>query len=322
MLSRPIRPIRPIRLTRFIHPMDPISPILLTMTILEQALIPKSPSKRSEDGIVVTTDFVAVIDGSTSKSSRRCHRDFSFRRRSNGELAMHIVTSFVRKMQKDFSCHQFCVGVTSAVRRRYKKDQLSHLAQHPEDRLAASVVVFSRLRRELWLIGDCQALLIPVDILRRSSVFRESSLSEPYCKPIFLDNPKPCEQELAERRAAIIKSSPQPWDHFRADDTARKAIIPRMLETMQQQNNGYSVVDGFPVDERHVRVVPLDFCPWEVVLATDGYPFLCPTLAESEEKLAFQLVNDPLNIGEFKATKSFVEGNNSFDDRAYIRFTV
>ena len=276
----------------------------------------------------MTADFVAVIDGSTSKSTRRCHRDFSLRRRSNGELAMHIVTSFIRKMPKDVSCHQFCMGVSAAVRRRYKKDMLPHLAQHPEDRLTASVVIFSRLRRELWLIGDCQALLVPVEtsgFSGLSGISRTSgttNFSEASSKPVFLDNPKPFEQELAERRAAIIKSSPQPWNHFRTDDTARKAIIPRMLETMQQQNNGYSVVDGFPVDERHVRVVPLDFRPWEVVLASDGYPFLCPTLAESEEKLAFQLANDPLNIGDFKATKAFVEGNNSFDDRAYIRFTV
>jgi len=127
---------------------------------------------------------------------------------------------------------------------------------------------------------------------------------------------------LAERRAAIIKASPQPWEHFLEDDTARKAIIPRMLETMQQQNKTYSVIDGFPVAEKHVRIISLGFQPWELVLASDGYPFLCPTLAESEERLAEQHRNDPLNIGIFKATKAFAAGFNSFDDRAYIRFTV
>ena len=123
-------------------------------------------------------------------------------------------------------------------------------------------------------------------------------------------------------RAEIIKCSPKPWEHYLRDDTARDAIIPRMLETMQQQNNGYSVIDGFPVDEAHVKVVTLDFQPWEIVLASDGYPFLYPTLAQSEQRLAWQRENDPLNIGEFKATKAFAEGNNSFDDRAYIRFAV
>ena len=276
------------------------------MQVIEQNLVPKNPSKRCEDGIVVTGDFVAVIDGSTSKSRRRCHRDWSLRRHSNGELAMLTVAAFIKKMQKDTSFRQFCQGITAAICRRYIRDLLPHLAGHPEDRLTASCVVFSRLRREVWMVGDCQALLIPAS----------------GAAPMFLDNPKPSEQELAERRAAIIMASPQPWDHFRENDTAREAIIPRMLETMKQQNNGYSVLDGFPVDERHARLIPLDFQPWQVVLASDGYPFLCPTLAESEERLARQLADDPLNIGDFKATKAFAEGNNSFDDRAYIRFNI
>jgi hypothetical protein len=45
-------------------------------------------------------------------------------------------------------------------------------------------------------------------------------------------------------------------------------------------------------------------------------------LAESEQKLDEQRRNDPLNIHTFKATKAFVEGNNSFDDRTYVRFSV
>ena len=150
------------------------------------------------------------------------------------------------------------------------------------------------------MIGDCQCII----------------------GDTLYDNPKPYEQELAEKRAAIIKASPQPWDHFLDNDTARAAIIPRMLETMRQQNKTYAVIDGFPVDERHVRILTLDFQPWEIVLASDGYPFLEPTLEASEAKLASQRATDPLNIGKFKATKAFVRGNNSFDDRSYIRFLV
>jgi glycerophosphoryl diester phosphodiesterase len=280
------------------------------MTIIEQSLIPKSPTKRSEDAIVVTPDFIAVIDGSTSKSQRRCHRELSLRRHSNGELAMLSIAAVIRKMKKGCSCHQFCLEATASVRSRYKKDLLPHLAIHPEDRLTASCIVFSRLRREIWMIGDCQAL-----ITSKGPAVQDS-------EPLFLDNPKPSEQMLAEQRAAIIKASPKPWDHFLTADTARDAIIPSMLEAMKQQNNGYSVIDGFPVDMSHVRIVTLDLKPWEIVLASDGYPFLCPTLEESEERLAWQRANDPLNIGDFKATKAFAEGNNSFDDRAYIRFTA
>ncbi len=138
----------------------------------------------------------------------------------------------------------------------------------------------------------------------------------------YYDNPKPYEQELAEQRAYIIQNSPEPHEHFLQNDTARAAIIPEMLKTMKNQNKTYAVIDGFPIPEQHVRVLTLNFNPWEIVLASDGYPFLEPTLEASEEKLRHQHEVDPLNIGAFKATKAFAKGNNSFDDRAYIRFQV
>ena len=231
---------------------------------------------------------------------------------------MRTVAAFIKKMPKDISCHQFCKGATEAIRRRYIKALLPHLAGHPEDRLTASCIVFSRLRRELWMIGDCQALVSPHEANKPHEAHKPH---EPN-KPQFFDNPKPYEQELAQLRANIIANSPTP-EAFLENDTAREAIIPRMLETMQHQNNGYSVIDGFPVDEKHVSIIPLDFQPWHIVLASDGYPFLCPTLAESEARLDEQRQGDPLNIGPaFMATKAFIPGNNSFDDRAYISFSV
>ena len=229
---------------------------------------------------------------------------------------MNIISKFLRHAPKDMSCHQFCLGASRAVAKHYRQSQLQHLSLHPEERLTASCIVYSRLRREIWMIGDCQCLLIP-SVSSPSQALPASSAA-----PQYFDNPKPYEQELAEQRASIIRNSPLPKEHFLTDDTARAAIIPHMLETMKNQNKTYAVIDGFPVAEQHVRTITLDFQPWEIVLASDGYPFLEPTLQASEAKLAEQRLNDPLNIGTFKATKAFVEGNNSFDDRAYIRFKV
>lgn len=275
------------------------------MTILEQTLIPKSPTKKNEDGIVVADDFIAVIDGSTSKSAHRYSRSYS-----NGCYAMRIVADFIRKVPANMSCQQFCTGVTKAVRKHYTSFfsrisglTLSHLSHHPEDRLCASAVVYSRLRREVWMIGDCQCLI----------------------GDQLFENPKPYEQPLAEQRATEVRrllESGITVSQLLADDVARRAIIPQMITYMRGQNVDYSVIDGFPIPQNKVRIITLDFQPWEVVLASDGYPYLCPTLQESEQKLYWQRQNDPLNIGSFKATKAFVEGNNSFDDRAYIRFRV
>ena len=84
-----------------------------------------------------------------------------------------------------------------------------------------------------------------------------------------------------------------------------------------------SVIDGFHIPREHVRIITLDFRPWQIVLASDGYPFLCPTLAESEQRLQHQRATDPLNISpEFQATKAFHPDFNSFDDRTYIRLDV
>lgn len=266
------------------------------MQIIEQALIPKSPIKKSEDGIVVTPDFVAVIDGSTSKAKHR-YSWFS----SNGRVAMQLVARTLKRAPKDISMQQFCKLVTREISKKYRHGDLPYLTEHPEERMAASAVVFSRVRREVWMIGDCQCLV----------------------NGELYENPKPYEAQLAEQRAAEVNrllANGTTVDQLRREDTARPAIIPHMLEAMKQQNVGYSVIDGFPIPLSHVRLLPLTFDSFELVLASDGYPFLRPTLAETEAALQEQIANDPLNIGQFKATKACMEGNNSFDDRAYIRF--
>ena len=244
---------------------------------------------------------MAVIDGSTSKSTLR-HSLF----RSNGRYCMQLVSKYLRRAPKTISCAEFCRGVTAYVRKHYRHSQLPLLAERPEERMCASAVIFSRVSREVWMIGDCQCLI----------------------NGELYENPKPYEQTLAEERAAIIRRElsgefSEKWKEESGEFAyAREQIIPHMLETMKRQNIDYSVIDGFPIPMQHVRIITLDFRPWEIVLASDGYPFLCPTLQESEQRLDHQRRTDPLNIGAFKATKGFLPGNNSFDDRAYIRIKV
>ena len=89
---------------------------------------------------------------------------------------------------------------------------------------------------------------------------------------------------------------------------------------MAGQNVEYAVVDGFDIPQDKVRIIAVGESASEIVLASDGYPLLMPTLEASEQALQAQMATDPLNIGRFKATKAFLAGNNSFDDRSYIRF--
>ena len=207
-------------------------------------------------------------------------------------------------MPKNITVQEFCKGVTEYVRSHYRKSQLEHLAAHPEERLTASCIVFSRLQRQVWMIGDCQCLI----------------------GDHYFDNAKPCEKGIAEKRAEIahrlLDEGQATVESLRTEDVARQAVIPRLIETMKEQNQSYAVIDGFQIPMGKIKVETLDFSPWTIVFASDGYPFLKPTLAASEEALQQQLQQDPLNINSFKATKAFMTGNNSFDDRSYIRFKV
>ncbi len=216
---------------------------------------------------------------------------------------MLLTARYIRHMPKNTTCEQFMKGVTATIRKHYKQRMMARLQEHPEDRMTCSAVVFSRVCREVWMIGDCQCLI----------------------GNDYYDNPKPAEAELAAMRAEEAKrqlAAGKSIAELQREDTARPVIIPHMIDTMRQQNISYSVIDGFPIPREHVRIITLDFQPWEIVFATDGYPFLCPTLAESEQRLAQQREEDPLNIGVFQATKAFHPDYASFDDRCYIRFKV
>ena len=231
---------------------------------------------------------------------------------SNGRYAMTLISRYIRKMPPKTSCHDFCKGVTASIFRHYQypilpfltpKSRIQRLIDHPEERLTASAIIYSRVRREVWMIGDCQCL----------------------ANGEYYDNPKPYEQQLAELRAQRVRellAEGMTVEEQLVSDPAREVVITPLLETMKNQNKTFAVIDGFRIAEQFVRVFQLDFRPWELVFASDGYPRLANTFIETERLLDIQRKNDPLNIGEFKATKAFIKGNNSFDDRSYIRFTV
>ena len=279
------------------------------MKIIESSIIGKKSPEACEDGMVVTDDFIAVIDGSTSKTPKHLNPDMK-----NGRYAMMLISEYIREeLKADASVDDFCQGVTAYIYNKvYEKLGVEErLKEHPEERLTASAILYSRTRNEVWMVGDCQATI-------------DGKLYE---------NGKPYEEKIARKRVELIEQGLSPAE-------ARKQIEPLLIEAMLSgQNKTYTVIDGFPIYQEGVKVVALKMKPAsscietyfqehskpvsslnEVVLASDGYPFLKPTLAASEAALAEQIANDPQNIRSFIATKGIVEGNKSFDDRTYIRF--
>ena len=294
------------------------------MDIIESSIIGKKSPEACEDGMVVTDDFIAVIDGSTSKTPKHLNPDMK-----NGRYAMMLISEYIREeLKTDASVDDFCQGVTAYIYNKvYEKLGVEErLKEHPEERLTASAILYSRTRNEVWMVGDCQAIIAGK----------------------LYENGKPYEEKIARKRVELIEQGLSPAE-------ARKQIEPLLIKAMLSgQNQTYTVIDGFPVYREGVKVVSVsdsssvqdsvsssDSCSVqdpvscsgsasasdtipssssEIVLASDGYPFLKPTLAASEAALAEQIANDPQNIHSFIATKGIVEGNKSFDDRTYIRF--
>ena len=65
------------------------------MKIIESSIIGKKSPEACEDGMVVTDDFIAVIDGSTSKTPKHLNPDMK-----NGRYAMMLISEYIREELK------------------------------------------------------------------------------------------------------------------------------------------------------------------------------------------------------------------------------
>lgn len=222
----------------------------------------------------------------------------------NGRYCMLLISQFLEFVNPELSLYEFCQQISSTIKKVYitKKLNLLHLKDHPIERLTASVIIYNNIRKEIWMIGDCQCMI----------------------DGIYYDNPKQGEHYFAQKRSNFIKmaiANGQNKEDFEIEDKGRTYILPELIDSCKYQNIKYAVVDGFPIPMNCIKVIPTNGAK-EIVLSSDGYPFLKRTLHGSEEELSKLLRLDPLCINLFLATKGLKQGNNSFDDRAYIRISL
>lgn len=254
-----------------------------------------------EDLIHIDKNFIAVIDGVTSKTNNRWNG------KTNGQVAIEIISSTLGQSMPDSSARQIVDSLTLAIKEFYKEHDILEIVKlDPKQRLSATVVIFSIVRQEIWLVGDCQYLLGNERV----------------------SNPIKGDQILANVRALFIElellSGIKP-EQIRRKDTGREFILPLIEKQYMFQNNPtasefwYPAIDGFPVPDEGIAIKVIPTGMDSIVLATDGYPFLHATLKESEAALKQVLESDPLLKQIYKSTKGLVENNVSFDDRAFVK---
>lgn len=251
-----------------------------------------------EDGLFISNDFIAVIDGVTSKG------DLLIDGRTSGTAAKDIIIDVLKKIPPDIDCHSLFAVLDSALQ---NGSETLCKSLKRENLLRAVIVIYSRFNNSIWMYGDC--LCIVDDIL--------------------YDNQKIIDELSSEIRSALIRENCLNCDNRdikHISDEARLAILP-ILKLQQLFENsdskfGYAVLNGEGINYNLIRSISLNEKNHSVVFASDGYPRLYNTLNASEEYLNYVLNNDPYCYEIFKSTKGITGEQISFDDRCYVKFEI
>lgn len=254
--------------------------------------------EKCEDGYVVTPDYAAVVDGSTSKLPPGQQ---ALRPKSTGRQAMETTLEAIRALPPRATQEEAVQRLTEALRRTMPPEA----AGRAECRPTCSAVLFSRYWGEVWFIGDCQC--------------RYGGRTYAF--------PKAVDDILAGIRSDVIAyllRRGRSVDQLLRHDEGREAIMDALRQQTYFQNDPnpynpyrYTVLDGFPVLPGSVPTLRIGRTG-RLVLASDGYPELCDTLAATEQRLADLLRDDPLCYRLHPSTKGLREGNCSFDDRTFL----
>lgn len=248
-----------------------------------------------EDGIFVNENYIAVIDGVTTKSERR------YGGKRGGRVAEELIVRKLAEMPGDLNSVSFLNCLSETIH-AFSQDHGCSGNEIPR----ACILVYSIHNHVIYGYGDCQCRINGKTYSFHKKI---DALNETLRSYVI---------ETALKQGSSL-------EEIRKDDPGRKAILPYLRTQYLFENEtgefGYPVLNGDPVNPDLVTEIPVSEGA-EVILASDGYPVLKDTLQESENVLKQLLEKDPLCFRINPQTKGVVDGQISYDDRSYIRFQV
>jgi hypothetical protein len=266
-------------------------------TVLEQFVTAKNETIVSEDLILITPNFISVLDGVTSKTKKE------YRGTTGGRFAAEVIAETIENLPADIIARDAISIISVELKHAIQQEYPGSTANNAP---GSQFSLYSAHRREIWRVGDVY--------LRINDTVHK----------LFAP---PTDEILTNYRSALLHA-------LIADGTSVEELIFNdpswdfMFPVLSRQDLfanidedhplAYGIVNGEHVPDRfiHIESVPADT---EVVLATDGYLSPVGTLEMQEKALAETLSGDPLLIGAHKSFRPAPTGG-SFDDRAWVRF--
>lgn len=249
--------------------------------------------EHNEDKIFLGTHFAAVADGATRTAGSTAPG------KTGGQHCVDAIAAALETLSPDATAEEAAQQICREIRRIEEKYDLKAQGIH----CCAVAAVYSCSRREVWLIGDCQ-----VSVNGR-----------------ITSGSKQIDKVFGEVRAIMIHAllkSGYTETQLLENDESRKLILPLINSQRPLENAGgaysYAVLNGSQ-PPAGIQVLPVEPGA-EVILTSDGYPALLPTLAQTEAHLATLIRQDPLCYKTMHATKGVTRGCVSYDDRSYLRF--
>lgn len=218
------------------------------MKIIEQFIEAKTGNPADcEDGIFASKDFIAVIDGVTSKG-RQLWSDAKVK---SGVYAKDTIMNALMKMPRNVTGEQAIKYLTEEL----KKEYAGNIPEDIKERLQAVIIIYSAHKKEVWIYGDCQCLV------------NKKHYQKEMATDIITTGARSLYMHMLLKEGKSIEELSQ-------NDYGRQYILP-LLEKQALFANadhefGYAVLDGCRFNVKLLKKIKVKSGD-KIVFASDGY---------------------------------------------------
>jgi len=295
---------------------------MLKVKITETYLMSKKGNEDGgEDRLVLGPIYYGVVDGSTDKSGNNWGTPENPKK--GGEIAADIIKSTLECKNVDLDLTELVNVLNKKMNNAAEKANIN--INDVKNLASASFAVYVHGKNLIYHIGDCNFVFV-----------KENGELEEHYNEIAIDK---LTSELRSRFIMLCyENKVDPF--IDGKDIGREYILwilkkQKELENRQFRKNYngkeewifgipyetmvYKTINGLPTE---LNITPVPEGTKEIILTSDGFKVIKPTLKETLGLLKKQLKDDPHCIGLLKSTNGLRPGNISYDDMAYLRLKI